>query len=55
LLDIKKFLKEFYPEIVFYIPPSINRRIDEIIAEAQRYNIKLIVREAEDLKKKFFK
>ncbi|MFX0005007.1 MAG: hypothetical protein ACFE9J_16190 [Candidatus Hermodarchaeota archaeon] len=55
LLDIKKFLKEFYPEIVFYIPPSINRKIDEIIAEAQRYNIELIVREAEDLKKEFFK
>lgn len=55
LLDIKKFLTEFYPEIVFYLPPSINTKIDEIITEAQRYNIESIVKEAENLKKEFFK
>ena len=41
LLEIEEFFEESYP-IVFYIPPSFIKRIDEIIAEAKRYNFDLL-------------
>jgi len=53
LLEIETFLKEF-SSIVFYIPPTVIGRIDEIIAEAKRYNFDLLVKKAEDLKNDFF-
>jgi len=55
LLENKVFLKEFHPKIVFSIPPSINKQIDEIVAEAKYYDLDTLVKEAEDLKKDFFK
>ena len=55
LLGIEKFLKEFYPKVVFYRPPSIITRIDEIIVKAKNLNLDSLVKEAEDLKNEFFK
>ena len=49
LLEIEEFLP-----IVFYIPPSVIRRIDEIIAEAKRFNFDLLVKKVESLKNDFF-
>ncbi len=54
LLEIEEFFEEFFP-IVFYIPPSVIRRIDEIIAEAKRFNFDLLVKKAENLKNDFYK
>ena len=54
LLEIEEFFEEYYP-IVFYIPPSISRRIDEIIAEAKRYNFDFLLKKAENLKNFFLK
>ena len=54
LLEIEEFFEEYYP-IVFYIPPSFIKRIDEIIAEAKRYNFDLLLKKAENLKNDFFK
>ena len=54
LLEIEEFFEEYYP-IVFYIPPSFIKRIDEIIAEAKRYNFDLLLKKAENLKNCFLK
>jgi len=54
LLEIEEFFEEYYP-IVFYIPPSFIKRIDEIIAEAKRYNFDFLLKKAENLKINFFK
>jgi len=54
LLEIEEFFEEYYP-IVFYIPPSLIKRIDEIIAEAKRYNFDLLLKKAENLKNYFLK
>jgi len=54
LLEIEEFFEEYYP-IVFYMPPSFIKRIDEIIAEAKKYNFDLLLKKAENLKNHFFK
>jgi len=54
LLEIEEFFEESYP-IIFYIPPSFAKRLDEIIAEAKRFNFDLLAKKAEDLKNEFFK
>ena len=54
LLEIEEFFEEYYP-IVFYIPPLFIKRIDEIIAEAKRYNFDLLLKKAENLKNCFLK
>ena len=54
LSEIEEFFEEYYP-IVFGIPPSFIKRIDEIIAEAKRYNFDLLLKKAENLKNVFFK
>jgi hypothetical protein len=54
LLEIEEFFEESYP-IVFYIPPLFAKRIDEIIAEAKKYNFNILVEKAENLKNHFFK
>ena len=55
LSEIKRFLTDLYPEVVFSIPPTINKMIDKIIAKAEFYNLGSLVKEAEDLKKDLLK
>jgi len=54
LLEIEEFFEDCFP-ILFYLPPIVGRRIDEIITEAKRYNFDLLVKKGEDLRNYFLK